>query len=70
MTLTATQILEQFLNRIDQRARSLGMNRSQYIVQVLRQDLLTGKPNLSVLSEENDSPRYALRKSKHRKGKG
>ena len=43
-----------FLKKIDQRARSLGMTRSQYIVQVLRQDLLTGNPNLSVISEHAD----------------
>ena len=43
---------EEFLKIVDGRASSLGMNRSQYIVQVLRQDLITGRPNLNVVAEQ------------------
>lgn len=42
----------EFLNLVDARAASLGMNRSQYVVQVLRQDLVTGKPNLNIVAEQ------------------
>jgi hypothetical protein len=42
---------EKFLKLIDERAASLGMKRSQYIVQVLRQELLTGAPNLNIVAE-------------------
>lgn len=38
----------QFLAQVDQRADSLGMTRSAYIVQVLRQDILSGRPNLNI----------------------
>jgi hypothetical protein len=41
---------KEFLAMVDQRAASLGMTRSAYIVQVLRQDIMTGKPNLSIIS--------------------
>ena len=48
----------EFLKLIDARAASLGMNRSQYVVQVLRQDLLTGRPNLNVVAESK--PTYKI----------
>lgn len=41
----------EFLQKIDKRARSLGLSRSGYITQVLRQDLLSGSPNLSVVAQ-------------------
>lgn len=49
-TACAFSCQKQFLDQVDQRAASLGMNRSAYIVQVLRQDLLSGKPNLNIMA--------------------
>lgn len=37
---------------VDRRAASLAMTRSAYIVQLLRQDLMTGKPNLNIISQQ------------------
>ena len=43
----------EFLRKIDARAASLGMNRSQYILQVLRKDLFSGNQNLSIVGEQS-----------------
>ena len=43
---------EDFLQTVDERAASLGMTRSQYIVAVLRQDLVSGKPNLNIVGKK------------------
>lgn len=51
---------------VDARASSLSMNRSQYIVQVLRQDLMSGQSNLNILAEAQ--PEYTTRK-KNKKSK-
>ncbi len=41
----------ELLDKIDARAKSLGMNRSQYVVQVLRRELLSGNDNLRIVAE-------------------
>ena len=38
---------------VDKRSRELGMTRSQYIVQLLRAEVLSGKPTLSIVSEQS-----------------
>ena len=43
---------KEFLAMVDRRAASLGMNRTAYIIQLLRQDLMTGKPNLNIMSQQ------------------
>ncbi len=60
---------EEFLKGLDARAQSLHMSRSQYIVQVLRQELATGRPNLNVIAEKRQSyraDRTSRRKSANR----
>ena len=37
---------------MDERAKSLGMKRSHYIVQVLRQDIIAGPPNLNIVADQ------------------
>jgi hypothetical protein len=49
---TAFSCDAKFLKLIDARAASLGMNRSQYIIQVLRRDLLDQSASLQVIAEE------------------
>lgn len=43
---------KEFLDLVDKRAAALGMNRSAYIVQLLRQDIMSGKPNLNIISQQ------------------
>jgi len=57
---TAFSCDEKFLKLIDARAVSLGMNRSQYIIQVLRRDLLNQSASLHVVAEEGVP--YTIRK--------
>lgn len=52
----AFSVQEDFLAMIDQRAKALGMKRSEYIVQVLRQEIFHGNPNLTIALEGNVSP--------------
>ncbi len=59
---TAFSCDEKFLKLIDARAASLGMNRSQYIIQVLRHDLLDQSASLNIVAEEG-----SLYKTKSRK---
>ena len=49
----AVSCTKEFLEEVDRRARSLGMTRSAYIVQVLRQDIISGKPNLSIIAQQS-----------------
>lgn len=42
----------EFLTLVDQRAASLGMTRSAYIVQLLRQDIIHGRPNLNIIGQD------------------
>ena len=63
---SAFSCTREFLDMVDARAKSLGMNRSQYIVQVLRQDLLEGKRNLLVVGE--DRTQYVTKKRAAKKG--
>lgn len=48
---TAFSCSPELLKLLDDRAGSLGMKRSEYIVQLIRQDLATGRPNLSIVAE-------------------
>jgi metal-responsive CopG/Arc/MetJ family transcriptional regulator len=48
---TAFSCDKEFLKRIDARAESLGMNRSQYIIQVLRKDLMEDSEGLNIVAE-------------------
>ena len=41
----------EFLTQVDRRAASLGMTRSAYIVQLLRQDIINGSPNLNIVGQ-------------------
>lgn len=41
----------EFLVLVDRRAASLGMTRSAYIVQLLRQDIINGRPNLNIVGQ-------------------
>jgi len=62
---------QDFLELVDQRAESLGMTRSQYIVQVIRQDLLTGQRNLSIVAEQAAVYGGKITNSgKHKKNRG
>ncbi len=49
----AVSCTREFLALVDRRAASLGLNRSAYIIQVLRQDLFSGKPNLNIVAESH-----------------
>lgn len=49
-TACAFSCQKEFLALVDERAKSLGLTRSAYIVQVLRQDILSGRPNLNILA--------------------
>lgn len=60
---TAFSCDEEFLNRINARAASLGMNRSQYIIQVLRRDLMEQSDGLNIVAETGSTP-YGRRKKK------
>ena len=43
---------EKFLEDIDARANSLHMTRSQYILQALRQEILSGGKSMSIVAEQ------------------
>ncbi|NKB23202.1 MAG: hypothetical protein GKR87_02200 [Kiritimatiellae bacterium] len=43
---------KEFLAIIDERTNVLGMNRSQYIIQVLRNDIFDGQLTLKVVAEK------------------
>jgi len=49
----------EFLALIDERAQSLGMNRSQYIVQVIRNEIARGGADLSVVGSKIPDNRVA-----------
>lgn len=51
---------------IDARAASLHMNRSNYISQVLRQELLSGRPNLNIVAEQPAEYEVTSRRKKKR----
>lgn len=59
---TAFSCSKELLDKIDARARSLEMNRSQYIIQVLRKDLSGSMSELSIVAEE--SAEYQIKKRK------
>jgi hypothetical protein len=50
----------EFKNMVVQRAASLGMTPSQYVVLVLREDIKSGRPNLNVIAESK--PEYHVKK--------
>ena len=57
---------KEFLEKVDARAESLGMNRSQYIVQVLRRELFSDTTELSIVAEERDA--YTVKNASGDKG--
>ena len=61
----AFSCLPEFLGKIDARARRLELSRSQYVVHVLRQDLIADGPELRIIAEPA-AP--TARKSRLKKG--
>jgi hypothetical protein len=48
---TAFSCSKELRDKIDARARSLGMNRSQYIIQVLRKDLAVPLSEFNIITD-------------------
>lgn len=48
----AFSVSKEFLDQIDVRAKSLGLSRSGYIVQVLRKEIISGDQGLKIVAEE------------------
>ena len=61
----AFSVAKELLEKIDARARALGMNRSAYIVQVVRMDLMSGSSGLNIVAEA--SAEYGTKKASRRK---
>ena len=61
----AFSVTQEFLDKIDVRAQSLGMSRSAYMVQVLRNDLLTDSSSFKVAMERGAT--YGKKKATGRK---